>query len=242
MAHGVPDWWGAAPQSTTYGLQDMAELAVRLGAISTHDRRGNVIFWDDFSEGIARVYTSGTGAGYEAYPSLSAPLSSGVGLYLVTGDAVDNLAWMSKELPYPVLSKIGVECAFVTNANLKYLKLRVFEYLAASRNEYSVRYAHQSGKIQALDSDGAWYDVSTPGQLYEGYNDYAVFKMVIDLLAGVHVRTIFNEHAYITSAYAPQNTLGAHRKSIGVDVEITTNAAANLGIAVDNFIITQNEP
>jgi len=242
MAHGTPDWWGEAPKSTTYGMNDMAELAVRLGAISTHDRRGDIIFWDDFTNGTARVYVSGSGSDYDAYPSLSAPLSSGIGLYLVTGDLADDLAWMSKELPYPVLGKIGVECGFVTNTNLKYFKLRLWEYQSTFKREYAVRYSHQDGKIQALDSDGSWKTVATPGQLYEGYNDYAILKMVVDLLAVKHVRTIFDEHDYITDAYAPQQSAGTFCKSIGVDVEITTNVAANLGIAVDNFIITQNEP
>ena len=242
MPHGLPDWWGAAPKSTTYGLQDMAELAVRLGGISSFDRRGDIIFMEDFSSGTARVYTSGSGTGYDAYPSTDAPLSGGVHLMLQAGNAANNLAWLTKEMVYPVLGRVGLECAFVARSDQMYFKTRIFEYVSIERAEYSVRYAVQTGKLEILQSNGTYAVLGTPGLTYLGYNDYNVMKMVVGILNGRYVRVLFNDHTYIADAYQPYVTGGIYRKCMAADVEVTANDANSMPVPVDNFIVTQNEP
>ena len=62
MAHGHPDYGGAAPLATVYTLQDLAELAARLGSIDVFDRRGNVLLLDDFESGIKKWLFGGTGS------------------------------------------------------------------------------------------------------------------------------------------------------------------------------------
>jgi len=54
VAHGTPDWGVTAGARTVYQMTDLGELAVRLGSIVTHDRRGDVIFLEDFEEGMGR--------------------------------------------------------------------------------------------------------------------------------------------------------------------------------------------
>ncbi|GAI56753.1 unnamed protein product, partial [marine sediment metagenome] len=56
MAHGQPDFGMYQIAKTIYRLADMGELAVRLGSIVTHDRRGDVIWMDNFDSGIAKWY------------------------------------------------------------------------------------------------------------------------------------------------------------------------------------------
>ena len=242
MPHGLPDWWGAAPKSTTYGLQDMAELAVRLGGISSFDRRGDIIFMEDFASGTARVYTSGTGTGYDAYPAIDAPLSGGIHLMLQTGNAAGNQAWLSKELVYPALGCIGIECAFVARRDQHYFFLRLFEYLTSESREYRAIYDIVNGTVKVQHSDGQYHLVGVPGLTYLGYNDYNVMKMVIDILNVKYIRVLFNDHTYIADAYQPYVTAGSYRKCMAADVEVTANVANSMPVPIDNFIVTQNEP
>ena len=52
MGHGYPDYGTQGPVSTVHSIQDLGELAVRLGSIVTFDRRGNVLWLDGFDSGI----------------------------------------------------------------------------------------------------------------------------------------------------------------------------------------------
>jgi len=52
VAHGAPDWWGTEQTSTVHLVQDVGELAARLGSIVTFDRRGNVIWLTSFEDGL----------------------------------------------------------------------------------------------------------------------------------------------------------------------------------------------
>ena len=48
MPHGTPDWGLVGPKTTTYGMDDEGEAAVRLGSPHFFDRRGDVLLLTDF--------------------------------------------------------------------------------------------------------------------------------------------------------------------------------------------------
>ncbi|MFH1593720.1 MAG: hypothetical protein ABID09_03365, partial [Candidatus Omnitrophota bacterium] len=70
MAHTNPDYTSKGKLNTITASTDNAELAVRLGSVVTFDRRGNVIFIDDF-EGATLFWTTG-GAGVGNVEALTA--------------------------------------------------------------------------------------------------------------------------------------------------------------------------
>ncbi|GAJ17988.1 unnamed protein product, partial [marine sediment metagenome] len=51
-AHGRPDWSPNEPKETTYAIPDQGEASIRLGGISPFDRLGDVVWFDNFSNGL----------------------------------------------------------------------------------------------------------------------------------------------------------------------------------------------
>ncbi|GAG01299.1 unnamed protein product, partial [marine sediment metagenome] len=61
--YDMPDDYKWLPGSTRFPLSDIGELAVRLGSLCSYDRRGEVIFIDDFGHGVNGYVLSHVGTG-----------------------------------------------------------------------------------------------------------------------------------------------------------------------------------
>ena len=242
MAHGTPDWWGASPKSTTYSGMDTSELAARIGPIVSIDRRGDVIFQDNFDHGTAKIYPWGTGANWDVYPYCDSPLSGGLHLMLETGEEEGATAGITKELQYPVLGSIGLECAFVPDGDVRYCRLSITEWLPPNNRKWMISYNHTNGKLEILRSNGTYGVLATPGIVYGGYNDYTTIKLVINILLVRYERVIFNEHTYIATAHSGYVSAGGTYKCMTCDAYIDANVAQGATASLDNFLITQNEP
>lgn len=72
MPRGMPDWGEYSPQEVVSKLLDNAELAARLGSPVLFDRRGTVIFMDDFNCGVNHWDTV-TKGNLKIYPSAKNP-------------------------------------------------------------------------------------------------------------------------------------------------------------------------
>ena len=107
MAHGAPDNYEVKPTNITNTLQDDAELAVRLGAVSSIDRLGNVIWFDNFSNGSNSWILSGDGLGNDASVSSARYKHGGFSLKLTGGRDDDLQSTCYVFLTYPEPSKNG---------------------------------------------------------------------------------------------------------------------------------------
>ncbi len=108
------------PLQIDKGGQDisLSETASRLGSIDTFDRRGQVLWMDDFEGGISKWTLSGD-AGYTIAASTDYAESGLVSCKMVTNAVLNNYAQIARMMPIPSLSKIGCEFSFIANNNLK---------------------------------------------------------------------------------------------------------------------------
>ncbi|GAI16225.1 unnamed protein product, partial [marine sediment metagenome] len=109
MTHGGPDWGTPGPLKTIYTLEDMAELVARLGSIVTFDRRGNIIWLDDFEGTLGKWGIETEGAGYSAQLSAEAARSGGFSAKLISPDDEEDRIGLKRWFPLPVESNIGFE-------------------------------------------------------------------------------------------------------------------------------------
>lgn len=242
MAHGMPDWWGSEPSETTYRMADMAELAARLGSIVTFDRRGNVVFLDDFENGLTAWSASSTGAAAKILP-VSYPTMTGGLAIMLAPDPIDGAyAEISHILPYPVLGGIGLECGIVIEANLDHFTMGLVLFDGDVIVRYQNYYYHDTGELKLKASDGTQTTFATPGIQREGYGVFQRIKMVVDILTGKYMWTIFNENVYDTSEYSPHSAADATKPSMAVALTMFVSGANSIEPTVDNVIVTQNEP
>ena len=243
MAHGTPDWGVTASKKTIYSLHDMGELAVRLGAIHVHDRRGDVIFQDQFDGGESRVSAIGAGLGNEVYLSCNAPLAGTMNLMFHTGPDIGDHSGIMKVVPYLVLGGIGLECSFIPVDNLSIIHFTLLVFDGADKHHYEIEYDHVAGTVLVKDTGGVPKIVGTPGVLRAGYTIYSTLKAVVDTEKGKYVRVILNDQTYLAGDWKPTVTADLlTRPSLTTEVYAVTAVDAAIDVPADRLIITQNEP
>ena len=248
MAHGTPDWGLVGPKRTTYGLDDMGELAVRLGSPSTWDRRGDVLYWSDFRNGVEAMETY-----YSGLPGLVNLVTEHArqGAYSVRLEMDDILlreAGLMLSLPLPVDSGVGIEFSF-SNDNAAVYWEAWLEW-ATMTDSWRARVQFDNtlfpnGRLRYYDDTGN-YEVFAEGIVLNAYAQPGhVLKMVVDMGATPtpqYVRAILNEVQYDLRG------IGMWRSGAGGAVNMVARCLLRTGEAVIHFgyldcvMITENEP
>lgn len=241
MAHGQPDFGVYAAKTTTYGLADMAELAARLGSINTFDRRGDVIWMDDFEASHLNKWSILSPAGSGALSTEKAK-SGAQSVKCVTGAVADDYVQMLKYFPYPVLSKAGIE-VWVSHLSLSDQDLLIFCYLNDGTNRYESRlkYTLGTGRVDIWDENGAYVQVGTVLMAVSGIQ-FNFFKLVSDFINKTYAHIIINSTLIDVSAYPLYSVASASTQVITASILPATLVATAKTSYVDDFIYTQNEP
>jgi len=242
MAHGTPDWGARVPKSTVYGGIDLAEHAARVGSQVTFDRRGDVLWFDDFSGGINKwvVSANGTGSSYSwsAESSEFGPFSA----KLVCGTEVWGGGSMLRAYALPALSQLGFEFAINRDADISQLTFGMVVYDGTITTSYTIRYTAASGLFEYQTTGGGYPDL-TPTKILHPYRHlFHILKLVINPTNKKYVRLIADNIVYDLADLdawqgAPVDVEYA-RCNINVVGTLNENAVAY----IDRAILTQNEP
>ena len=231
------------------------ELAVRLGAISLFERRGEIMWQDDFECSTLKwIQDVGTVA-----RSTTSARNGNASLKLTTGASVDNLARAIWRGHYPNTyggiapyyeghtCRIGAEFSFALGPSIKYIMLQL-GLVVDSTHFYQgiVRYRPQDNDLQIYQRTGtppaAWETIATSLDIYEQDKMYHTWKLVIDISNWKYLRLYLDDNEYDISSYGinystPSN---ARRRTV-VDLEISNNASGAHYAYIDDFILTINE-
>lgn len=242
MAHGQPDYGAYTQKRTTYGLADMGELAARLGSIVTFDRRGDVIWLDDFESDVQKWTFNQTGVGGALVSDATRARNGGFCAHLTTGGALGNIGATTHRSPYQVISKTGFEISFTLNGNISEYLFSLYFYDGVNYHAAIVRFLPATNTLE-VDNNGAWVQVATAIPMAAALYLFHTLKLVGDFTAIMqYVRVILNEVEYDLSAYNLREALNPAGRQLSVALQLTTGVASSQGCYVDDAIITQNEP
>lgn len=242
MVHGAPDNFQVKPTNITYSLQDDAELAVRLGAASSIDRLGNVIFFDDFSDGKEAFYTKAVGTGAEIAISSQYFKHSGFSLMLKSGDDITDTALAVVYLSGPKPSKTGIETCFSFNSNVDHILFIVRGDTETLHFYAGIELDLINDKLQYRDSGEVYQDIAPLRWVTVHFNMFHILKLVIDPVTGYYVRLIFDNIIYDLSSYNFATEAASDYPRLFPKVEVYSKNGVNGTVYLDNVIITRNEP
>lgn len=242
MPHTAPDWSWMGKVATLFSLQDMGELAVRLGSIVTHDRRGNVLFIGTLESGLGAYYTETSGTGASVTVSTERFLAQGYSLKMIGGSDGSRYALAMRSLAYPALSKMGMECHVVIDDNLDHFDFEVFGHNGSSYSTFGIRYDHVNSKLQYRDDTPAWVDIATGVALYYSTYLFLPFKLVFDEENREYVRLICTGVEYDMSDNACEVTTGVATPHMDIRFLVYSKSGENTVAYIDNIVLTQNEP
>lgn len=240
--HGAPDWDKYRPDSTTFPVQDMAELAARLGSINTYDRRGDVIHLEDFETGLSAVRTTTSGTGAAAVISPTAAKTGGYSIKLTAGSDETKIAGIILYLHPTLATSIGAEISWSLAPDDTMIELVVFHYTATARYTAAIRY-HVNDDVWAYqDSADAWQTMETGLSLYSYANNFHTTKVVLDLTAHTYKRALLNSFATDLTDIPLSTFLATAEPRIEIRPRLRHTGSTNPFIYLDNIIITQDEP
>jgi len=242
MAHGFPDWGQTAGVNTVYQLKDLAELAVRLGSIDAFDRRGDVIFLEDFERGDSKFITDKGGLNAATYLSLLHCKSGNFSLNLVAGSTLAVYARYAKSLGVPLLSRIGVELSFASGAFAGYFDIGVSVRDGSKVHSFHIRLDVAAKELKVFDDTGAWVTIATDIALEYSDDLFHTIKVVGDIKTNEYVRVILNSSVYVISGIKMWNAAAIASPYCTLEVTNTGVIASNVSMFIDDIILTQNEP
>jgi len=241
------------PLQLTNGGQGitLAEAAVRGKSISNFDRRGEIIFQDDFEDcpnlsadanggapGASRWAVGWVGGDYVC-PSSDCSRSGLISLKMKSNSNPGSYVYVDHLLPFPNLSKYGFECSFVYSG-LAGAGTGIFFHLA--RNEFFLSYNGQV-KIDATNlsilSNGAYQVVAPLEPLLAGLQIFHTMKIIVDLKTNMYQQIVLDNNIY-NVANIPMDAQGGANFA-KLECGITLVSAGGFTY-FDDVIVTMNEP
>lgn len=236
---GHPDYAKAVPvgQSQSgkiFTINDSGELAARLGALSRFDRRGNVVWQDDFNSGLDKWQNVGVTwdgncsdqGGFSAKFTMATPGFS---------------AYMWKEI-YPFMpdTLAGCEIAASFDSHVTVVSMSIRHVEAGVETLFTWDYKPATNSFVILNDLGASPQVATLA-LSQSIYTFNYFKLVVDLTNLAYERLVCAGHEYDLSLIKPLQRATALTGTYDYVFiqQLSTIAAEGY---VDNLILTQNEP
>jgi len=242
MPHGYPDWGVAAPKKTVYVLQDMAELAARLGSIVTFDRRGDVVWLDNFEDNINKWYQDLYAGLGEISLSLDRARNGAKSAKLVTGPYTFYYARIQHYLPLPVTTRIGLEVSFSSEEEKFEFASIILICDGETWHEAAIGYNRITNQLLYLGADGAYHSFAEGIAICRNSFLFHTMKFVMDFATGKYVHCILGSAVYDLSLYSYYTTPYTIYPYMLVELRVTTREDAAKTIYVDDAIVTQNEP
>jgi hypothetical protein len=242
VGHDTPDWGGKYVNEQFYPLDDMAELAVRLGSPVTYDRRGAVVWLYGFDDGVGDVGPSTTGVGSAVALSSAIWETPPFSCKLQSGTSDGAQAWIERRMAIPTAPRVGFAASVRFSSNVSKVYHDIYHYDGATDNFSYLLVDEDADVLQVRTREAGMVTLIDPlPDLRTGYY-FSHLKLVVDLSDHSLVRAIFDDQEFDLSGYHMAEAADTQAPNLRVRL---TNEGHNLVAAVvnvDNIIITANEP
>lgn len=237
----LPDWSNIRKGEASSALQDMGELAVRLGSVDAFDRGGDVVWMETFEWGITRWVPVYAGTGSGVTHSCTYFDYGGFSCYLEAGEGADGYAYIYHRLPLPALHKWGLECAFSIRSGTDRFRMRAIIRDGTHRTEYGVEYDDGDEVLRYLDENDAWVAFATDVEILDYPESFWHEKLIFDHSLGKYDRFIFGDSSYDMSAYTPYSEAEVSARYAYLEFGALSAAGGQSKVYMDTIIFTQNE-
>lgn len=230
------DVWGNA-----LGMGN-AELASILTPCKRYDRRGNVIFWDSFEDGLAAWIEGKSGTGASVALSAKRAATGAYSVQLVGGSDALKDAAIGRNLGYPSATRHGIEASLSWGSDVEYIRMAINFADGTTYYQATIRYAPGTEDFEYMDSAGAWQDIDASKPLSDSDYVFHRMKLVVDVSAGQYVRALLDDEEYDLSGVAVYSMASGATPIMITNIYIFSTAGNNGTGYVDSVIITENEP
>lgn len=220
-----------------------------LAGRATWDRAGDIVFYEDFSQGLGRWTSVASGATASAYLSFQALRAPPLSCRLIAGDpGIAAGTAILTHLPLPILSPIGLEIAIapLITPNFGFFEWTIYLYDGTNLTFFGIKWSQSNNHLDYFNSAGAYANFATSPALYVDASSpfaYHVGKVVVDPRTLTYRRFILDNTLYTTGLVGQLGRVTASAVSAHMDIEAALTAPATLTstVGVEDVIVTYNE-
>jgi len=245
--YGLPDYsqpqpLGQVPVGPVYTSTDTAELAARLGSPVTFDRRGNVIWFDDFENGINMWLFVGCTLRWVS----STTRSKGFCM-AVDATGIDHSYHFQHYLRYPTLSRLGVEISETMPGGSSHIDIRLYLNNGTADLVAAAQYNHATHEMSIATSYHGFpvaelvYEPIGPPLFYP-WVAFETIKLVANFDTGYYERLIVNANEYDISSHLLATHAFITTPYLATIIGGINNTVGTSTVYIDDVIITQQEP
>ncbi len=242
MPHGYPDYGVGAPIQTVYTMLDMGELAARLGSILTFDRRGNILFFDNFEDSLnhwrlVSEDATGTAEITNAYARRGA-----FSVKVVTPVTSGYFVGLEHFEPIPPITSVGFEFSFTIQETRYILELETTLDTGKHRHIAKVQYYDIASQLEYWGQDDNYHAMLPIFTIYPLVGAWNTLKLVVDYTTFTYKRLLFNSYVLPIAGVEYRHYDFPATPRLYTRIRLFTKTAAIKTIYIDDVIITQNEP
>lgn len=241
MVHTLPDYTSKWKLDRISANVDNAELAARLGSPVTLDRRGTVIWMDDFESPDTQKWAESIDAGGTCSISATRSWMGDQSIKTVTNAKKGDDVVLGKEFALPTQHTMGFEIMYHMPLGKPIVYIKVIGYDGHDWFEGQVRYDHNTQKVYYYDSGGNPVELIREDSNSTILEPWRLMKLVVDWDTKKYIRFIFCGTTYDLSTHTMESFGDATMKHIEVYIGNEAGTAPAATVYFDNFILTQNE-
>jgi hypothetical protein len=241
-AQDAPDDSLWQPGSTRALVVDLGELAVRLGGVSSYDRRGEVLWWEDGRHGLADWDTISAINGASCVVSCDRTKGSGYCLRMDTGAAVGSSVRLTHNDNAILAGSIGIEEIAIISSALQYHYLYIDLYTGSRHCIFAMQIDQAARVIQYKDASLAWVTCYNYPTTFINGDIRRQLKIVADITTGLYKRLIFENIEIDLSAIPIYSVLNTSRAYLSAQIFHSGAGAATSSCIHNGTILTANEP
>lgn len=237
-----PDYQKYLPNSNRFSLQDMGELAARLGSVTHFDRRGEIVFYDTFDNGLGGWIVASSGAGASVSLVANHNYRYPYVCRLICGTSGNRHATIQKRLGGIETRRVGIE--YMLAINLADYLIQFQTHVNDGINDYSIYLQFDGSNNQwSILNDGATYTLvaTAPLEVGSAYL-YVPIKIVADLELGKYIRLLINNVEYDISSVNLLSQITSTAINYSVAVANYGDGSTLTELYLAHIIITANEP
>jgi len=222
-------------------LADLGELPARLGYVPSFKRGGNVLDYEDFSNGLGAVLTYDSGVDSYVRLTNSPVATRGVACALCCGAGATDEASVYKYLPVPENTSLGFETWFTVGSTRGQIVIRLLFYTAAAWVQWAIRYNFYTYALAYYNSAGSYTTFASlhlPNTYPTLFNR---FKLVLDLASYEYNRLYLNEWKYDLQGKTGQVVASTEARKLEAGIVLSYSTPITGLCVVDNMLLTQGE-
>lgn len=240
--HGTPDFGVTSGAVTTHQVKDLGELAPRLGSPDRFDRRGEIVQMESFEDGIDGWSATVATGGVADLSNLRAR-TGGFSARLTTTGSSGSRAALSRTFSFPVVSKMGLEVSFASNAFFDDLRVTLSYFDGFTLRRFGVQVDVPNLALQVLLPAGTYSDLITGIVAGADVRRWHTLKLIVDLDAGEWAEVLIDNLSAIPTTGPEETAPAGLVESVTAAIRADGDTSGSEGLSYwDDLILTQNEP